>query len=158
MSLKRLTVVSKSNDTSFAGTVLFNSKFIQNAQNYNTTQTSFFYRRTDEDRTPELYIVSDALGTVVEAFDPASQGKINTYEQTYAIVTFRDDINDSTSDTTNKVIDFEDIVKGIALPSDTTQSILWLAKGSRKTVKVLVDKFLKALEDQSSTGTTTTYE
>ena len=140
----------KNNDTSFAGTVMFNSDLIQGLKENNSSGASFFYRRTDSDRMPDQYIVSDSVGTISAIYAAASG--------TYAIVTFRDDINDSTSDTTNKVIDLDDIVKGIELPSDTTQSILWLGKGTRKTVKVLVDKFLKALTDLSTSGTTTTYE
>jgi len=150
MALQRLTVLTKNGDSAYAGTVMFNSDLIQGAKEHNGTGTSFFYRRTDEDRTPDKYTVSDSVGTISAIYAAASG--------TYAIVTFRDDINDSTSDTTNKVIDLDDIVKGIELPSDTTQSLLWIKKGTRKTVKVLVDKFLKALTDLSTSGTTTTYE
>ena len=158
MSLLRLTVTKKNGSVDYAGTVLFNSKFIQEPRTLSATETFFKYRRTDGDRTPDEYIVSDLLSTVVGIYNPPAVGKSTTYQETYSIMTFRDDINDSTSDTTNKTVDLDDIVKGIALPSDTTQSILWIAKGTRKTEKFLVDKFLKALEDLSTTGTTTTYE
>jgi len=153
-----MTVVSCNGDTSKAGTVLFNSNYIEGAQNYNTVQTFFYYRSMEIDSVPDKYVVSDALGTVLSIFDPPAKGKASTYAETYTVATFRDDHNDSTSDTTNRVLDFEDIVKGIALPSDITQSLLWIADGHKKPRKFLVDKFLKALSDQSSTGTTTTYE
>jgi hypothetical protein len=114
------------------------------------SQTFFYYKNCDNDSTPDKYIVSDVLNTVDGIFDAASA--------TYMIEAVRDDVNDSTSSTTNKIIDLDDIVKGIALPSDTTQSLLWIAETPKKVVKILVDKFLKAISDLASTGTTTTYE
>ena len=149
MALKRLTVVNKNGDTSFAGTVLFNSTYMQDVKN-SGVQTSFSYRKTETNANPDKYLVSDALATVDAIFDVPTV--------TYMIVTVRDDVNDSTSSTTNKVVDLNDIIKGIALPSDTTQSLLWIQDTPKKVVKILADKFLKAITDLSSTGTTTTYE
>ena len=149
MALKRLTVVNKNGDTSFAGTVLFNSTYMQDVKN-SGVQTSFSYRKTETNANPDKYLVSEALATVDAIFDVPTV--------TYMIVTVRDDVTDSTSSTTNKVVDLEDIIKGIALPSDTTQSLLWIQDTPKKVVKILADKFLKAITDLSSTGTTTTYE
>ena len=160
MGLLRLTVTSKNGKTDYAGTVLFNSDYIMNARTYNaaTNNTYFNYRKMEDDSVPDEYIVSDMLSTVVGAYAAPAVGKSTTYQETFSIATFRDDIGDSTSSTTNRVIDLRDIVKGIALPSDTTQSILWISKGPRNVKKFLVDKFLKAFEDLWTTGTTTTYE
>jgi replication-associated recombination protein RarA len=157
MSLLRLTVLSKNDDTGFAGTVLFNSKYMDKPY-ASGSNTVFFYRSTGKRIVKDKYIVSDPLSTVIGIYNPPAVGKTTDNVETFAVVTFRDDINDSTSSTTNKSIDLEDIVKGIALPSDTTQSILWLANGTHRTRKFLIDKFLKAFEDLYTTGTTTTYE
>lgn len=153
-----MTVVSKNGDTDYSGTVLFNSKFIEGAKTTNTSQTLFFYRRMDSHNVPDKYIVSDALSTVVGVYAAPATGKSTSYQETFAICSFRDELNNSSSDTTNQVINLDDIVKGISLPSDTTQSILWIQEGPNKVEKYLVDKFLKALSDLSLTGTTTTYE
>lgn len=158
MSLLRMTVVSVDNDTTKAGTVLFNSKFIERARTLSATRTVFHYRENVKGRITKKVIVSDALGTLTDIYKAYAVGKSTTYQETFAIVKVRDSINDSTSDTTNKTIDLEDIVKGIELPSDTSQSLLWIVDAKKKVTKMLVDKFLKAFSDQASTGTTTTYE
>ena len=160
MSLIRLSVTSKNGDTAYAGTVLFNSKFIERARTLNsaTDTTVFQVAELPASHEANKYIVSDGLSTVVGVYDAYASGKATSAQETFAIVTFRDDVNDNTSSTTNKVIDLDDILKGIALPSDVTHSLLWISESDRRVRKVLVDKFLKAFEDLATTGTTTTYE
>lgn len=146
--LQRLTVLTRNDDASYAGTVLFNSKFMKEVQTIDAG-TFFYYKGSDVDSVPDKYVVSDVLSTVDNMFAAASA--------TFTTATVRDDPNDSTSSTTSRIIDLDDIVKGVALASDTSQSLLWISLGGKGSKKILVDKYLKAFSDLSSTGTTTTY-
>ena len=148
MGLKILTVLYKEQDSTFAGNVLFNSKFVLNdAKTYDTDDTLFHYGKNKNDRIGEEYWVDEALATFDDIYT-ASSG-------TFFTLPIYDDVNDATSSTTNRAIDLDDIVKGIALPSSTTKSLLWVQSGG-KVNKILVNQELQTIEDMAVTGSTTT--
>lgn len=146
MGIKLLTVLERNSDTSYAGSVLFNSNRMSNMQVNGSADTFFEYGLNTNDVVFDKYIVDEAIATADDVFAAVSS--------TFYLLPIHDDVNDSSSDTTNKVIDPDDIAKGIALPSDDTKSLLFVQNGG-KVEKVLVNKALETIEDYVMTGTTT---
>jgi hypothetical protein len=148
MGLKILTVEKKGGDTGFAGSVLFNSNRVLNdAKLVDTDDTHFSYAKDINAVIGDKYWVSETLTTFEDMYTSPS---VNFYT-----LPVHADSNDAASDTTNRPIAVDDIAYGIALPSDTSKSLLWVQSGA-KVEKVLVNKALGTIEDYVGTGTTTT--
>jgi hypothetical protein len=149
MGLLRLTVKTKNDQAAFAGTVLFNSAYMRGLQTTGSTDSFFFYMNDKNDKVFDKYVVDEAIASADNIFD--------AIEKTFYTLPVHDDVSNSSSATTTKVIDPETIIKGIEFSSDDSKSLLWIQEGG-KTVKILVNQFLKAIYDYVMTGTTTTYE
>lgn len=147
MGLKQFTIVSKSSDTSYAGTALFNSTRIKNnGRTVNTNNTWFEYAKDSNSSVFDKYEIDEAIATFDDIYTDSTGA--------FKLMAVHDDVNDSASDTTSKVIDLDDIVYGIALPSNTNKSLLWIQSGS-KVEKILVNLKLATIEDWAQTGTST---
>lgn len=149
MGILRLTVKTKNGDDAYAGTVLFNSAYMEGLRLDGSDDSFFVYHEGDLDVIGDKYVVNETLTSADNIFTAANK--------TFYTLPVHDDVNDSSSATTSKVLDPNKIVKGVALASDASKSILWMEFVSGKVTKILVNQYLKAIYDYVMTGTTTTY-
>lgn len=133
-------------DSGKAGSVLLNSDGISKLRLEGSDDSFFEYALREDDIVKDKYVVDETLTTSDDIFTANS---VVAYT-----LPVHEDPNDSTSSTTNKVIDPTKIRKGIGLPSDATKSLLWIQRGG-KVEKILVDKALQTIDDYVGTGTTT---
>ena len=146
MGLKILTVLYQNSDSSKAGAVLLNSNRVSNAKLHDTNDTVFNYESIkNQDVVLDKYWVDETLTTFDDIY--------NAVNKTFYTLPVHDDVDDSSSATTNRPIDVDDIVRGVAYSS--SKSLLHVQDGG-KIVKILVNKSLYAIEDYVMTGTTTT--
>lgn len=147
MSLQIFTVESKNGDTSFAGSVLFNSnRILNNGRTIDTNDTWFEYSKDINGVIGDKYEVDDAIATFENIYAAATG--------TFKLIPIHDDLHDPNSATTSKVVNLEDIAYGIDLTSSPLKSLLWIQSGS-KLEKVLADIRIATLEDWAVTGTST---
>lgn len=148
MGIAILTIEKINGSDARAGAALFNSNRILNdAQLIDTDDTHFTYAKNVNDVVGDKYWVSETLTTADDVY-----GAVNT---TYYTLPIHDDLHDSSSSTTSKPVDADDIAYGVPFGSDTSKCLLWIQSGG-KVEKFLVDKSLYAIEDQIMTGSTTT--
>jgi hypothetical protein len=152
MGLKILTVLKINEDTSKAGSILFNSNRVTGMQLNGTTDTFFLYPSDLKTGGKTAAVVKDKV--VVDETLTTADGIYDAVNKTFQTLPVYDDVNDITSSTTNIVIDPNDIAKGKALTATPSKSLLWIQEGGIVR-KYLVNKYLGAIEDYIMTGTTT---
>jgi hypothetical protein len=149
MGLQILTVKKKNEDTSHAGSLMFNTNRIGPFFTINTNDTFFEYfealhsRKTHFDK----YQVDEAVATISAAI--ADVNKL-----VYALPVYID--NDASESTETKYFNTEEIAKGVAYGADATKSWLWVEVTPGRVEKFLVNKALETIKDYVMTGTTTT--
>jgi hypothetical protein len=147
MSLQLFTVKTINGSDAKAGSVLFNSnRILNNGRTIDTNDTWFEYSKDINGVIGEKVVVDDAIATFDNIYAAATG--------TFKLIPIHDDLHDTSSATTSKVVNLEDIAYGVDLTSSPLKSLLWIQSG-RKLEKVLADIRIATLEDWAVTGTST---